>query len=47
MEETTMVKTFDGIIDGKHVEVWTPTEEDKERAKQKLEELKKKKSSKA
>ena len=47
MEETIMEKTFDGIVDGKHVEVWTPTEEDKERAKQKLEELKKKKSSKA
>ena len=42
-----MEKTFDGIVDSKHVEVWTPTEEDKERAKQKLEELKKKKSSKA
>jgi hypothetical protein len=42
MEETTMEKTFDGIVDGKHVEVWTPTEEDKERAKQRLEELKKK-----
>ena len=42
MEETTMEKTFDGIVDGKHVEVWTPTEEDKERAKQKLEELKNK-----
>ena len=42
-----MEKTFDGIVDGKHVEVWTPTEEDKECAKQKLEELKKKKSSKA
>ncbi len=43
MEETTMEKTFDGIVDGKHVEVWTPTEEDKERAKQRLEELKNKK----
>lgn len=42
MEETTMTKTFDGIVDGKHVEVWTPTEEDKERAKQRLEELKNK-----
>lgn len=42
MEETTMEKTFDGIVDGKHVEVWTPTEEDKERAKQRLEELKNK-----
>ena len=38
-----MIKTFDGIVDGKHVEVWTPTEEDKERAKQKFEELKKRK----
>ena len=37
-----MEKTFDGIVDGKHVEVWTPTEEDKERAKQRLEELKNK-----
>ena len=37
-----MTKTFDGIVDGKHVEVWTPTEEDKERAKQRLEELKNK-----
>ena len=35
-----MEKTFDGIVDGKHVEVWTPTEEDKERAKKHLEELK-------
>lgn len=43
MEKTAMEKTFDGIVDGKHVEVWTPTEEDKERAKQRLEELKKKK----
>lgn len=42
MEETTMEKTFDGIVDGKHVEVWTPTEEDKERAKQRLEALKNK-----
>ena len=42
-----MIKTFDGIVDGKHVEVWTPTEEDKERAKQKLEELKTRKSRKA
>jgi hypothetical protein len=42
MEETTMEKTFDGIVDGKHVEVWTPTEEDKELAKQRLEELKNK-----
>jgi hypothetical protein len=42
MEETTMEKTFDGIVDGKHVEVWTPTEEDKERAKQRLEEMKNK-----
>lgn len=42
-----MTKTFDGIVDGKHVEVWTPTEEDRERTKQRLEELKKKKSSKA
>lgn len=47
MEETTMEKTFDGIVDGKHVEVWTPTEEDKERAKQRFEELKKRKSYKA
>lgn len=39
-----MEKTFDGIVDGKHVEVWTPTEEDKERAKQRLEELNKKKA---
>ena len=37
-----MEKTFDGIVDGKHVEVWTPTEEDKERAKQRLEALKNK-----
>ena len=37
-----MTKTFDGIVDGKHVEVWTPTEEDKERAKQRLEEMKNK-----
>jgi hypothetical protein len=42
MEETTMEKTFDGIVDGKHVEVWTPTEEDKEAAKKRLEELKNK-----
>ena len=35
-----MTKTFDGTVDGKHVEVWTPTEEDKERAKQRLEERK-------
>jgi hypothetical protein len=42
MEETTMEKTFDGIVDGKHVEIWTPTEEDKERAKQRLEEMKNK-----
>jgi hypothetical protein len=46
MEEMTMEKTFDGIVDGKHVEVWTPTEEDKERAKQRLEELKNKKKKK-
>lgn len=38
-----MEKTFDDIVDGKHVEVWTPTEEDKQHAKQRLEELKKKK----
>lgn len=43
MEETTMEKTFDGIVDGKHVEIWTPTEEDKERAKKRLEEMKNKK----
>ena len=39
-----MTKTFDGIVDGKHVEVWTPTEEDKERAKQRLEERKQRES---
>ena len=37
-----MKKTFDGIVDGKHVEVWTPTEEDKARAIARKEELKKK-----
>ena len=37
-----MTKTFDGMKDGKHVEVWTPTAEDIERAKKRKEELKKK-----
>lgn len=37
-----MTKTFDGIKDGKHVEVWTPTAEDIENAKKRKEELKKK-----
>ena len=44
MEETTMTKTFDGIKDGKHVEVWTPIEEDKERAKARKEEMSRRKS---
>lgn len=28
-----MAKTFDRIKDGKHVEIWTPTAEDIEKAK--------------
>lgn len=37
-----MTKTFDGIVDGKHVEKWEMTEEEKKAAKKRLEELKKK-----
>lgn len=37
-----MIKTFDGTVDGKHVEKWEMTAEEKENAKKKLEELKKK-----
>lgn len=37
-----MTKTFDGIVDGKHVKKWEMTEEEKEVAKKRLEELKKK-----
>ena len=34
-----MTKTFDGIKDGKHVEIWTPTSEDIEKAKKRKAEL--------
>ena len=37
-----MTKTFDGIVDGKHIEKWEMTEEEKEAAKKRFEELKKK-----
>lgn len=37
-----MIKTFDETVDGKHVERWEMTTEEKENAKKKLEELKKK-----
>lgn len=37
-----MIKTFDGIVDGKHVKKWEMTEEEKEAAKKRLERLKKK-----
>lgn len=39
-----MIKTFDGIVDGKHVEKWEPTEEERAAARQHLEELKKRNS---
>ena len=35
-----MIKTFDGMIDGKHVEKWEPTEEEKAAIQAKIEELK-------
>ena len=38
-----MIMTFDGIVDGKHVEKWEMTEEEKEATKKRLEELKSKK----
>lgn len=38
-----MTKTFDGIVDGKHVEVWSPTAEDIERAKKRKAELQERK----
>lgn len=37
-----MTKTFDGVVDGKHVQKWEMTEEEKAKAKARLEELKKK-----
>lgn len=37
-----MIKTFDGTVDGKHVEKWEMTDEEKENANKNLEELKKK-----
>ena len=36
-----MIKTFDGTVDGKHVEKWEMTAEEKEAAKKRLEEMKK------
>ncbi len=36
-----MTKTFVGTVDGKHVEKWEPTEEEKAAAKARLEEMKK------
>ena len=42
MEKNKIIKTFDGIKDGKHVERWEMTEAEKETAKKRLEELKKK-----
>lgn len=38
-----MIKTFDGIVDGKHIERWEMTEDEKAAAKARIEELKKKK----
>ena len=35
-----MIKTFDGIVDGKHVEKWEMTAEEKEAARARLEKLK-------
>ena len=37
-----MTKTFDGVVDGKHVIRYELTEEEKDVAKKRLEELKKK-----
>ena len=41
-----MTKTFDGVVDGKHVQRWQPTEEEKVRALEHLEEIRKKHSQK-
>lgn len=35
-----MIKTFDGIVDGKRVERWEMTAEEKEAARERLEKLK-------
>lgn len=37
-----MIKIFDDIVNGKHVEKWETTEEEKAAAKARLEEMKKK-----
>lgn len=39
-----MIKTFDGTVAGKHVERWEMTDEEKEAAKKRLEEMKKKRN---
>ena len=39
-----MIKTFDGTVDGKHVERWEMTAEEKEAAKKRLEEMKNKRN---
>lgn len=39
-----MIKTFDGTVDGKHVERQEMTDEEKEAANKRLEEMKKKRN---